>query len=241
MNLLKKIIKFFKLLTHSLWRRGLYNGIAATVELESIIKGINSSPETIIDIGSNKGQFVMLIEQLFPNKIIHSFEPLVDPLTIQKKFFNYKKNIFFYNFALGSHRSIKEFFITNRMDSSSFFKVDTDKIKNDIFKIQDQKNIQIKTLDEVMDDKQILEPILIKIDVQGFELEVLKGAEKILAKTNYLILEVSETEIYQNQPLSSEIITFLEDRNFKILNQTSKTKNNLSNSLQGDVLFHKKI
>ena len=104
----------------------------------------------------------------------------------------------------------------------------------------DQKNIQIKTLDEVMDDKKILEPILIKIDVQGFELEVLKGAEKILAKTNHLILEVSETEIYQNQPLSSEIITFLEDRNFKILNQTTKTKNNLSNSLQGDVLFQKK-
>ena len=101
MNLLKKIIKLLKLLTRRLWRRGLYNGIAANVELENIIKRIKYNPETIIDIGSNKGQFVMLIEQLFPNKIIHSFEPLVEPLTKQKKFFNYKKNIYFYNFALG--------------------------------------------------------------------------------------------------------------------------------------------
>ena len=183
----------------------------------------------------------MLIEQLFPNKIIHSFEPLADSLKIQKKFFNYKKNIFFYNFALGSHSSIREFFITKRMDSSSFFKIDTEKIKNDIYKIQNQKNIQIKTLDEIIIDQEFFKPILIKIDVQGFELEVLKGAEKILEKTNYLLIEVSEKEIYQNQPLMGEIITFLEDRNFQILKQTSQTKKNQLNIPQKDVLFHKKL
>jgi FkbM family methyltransferase len=238
MNILKKILKFLKLLKYSLWRRGLFNGIAATVELQNIVKETN--PETIIDIGSNKGQFVMLIEQLFPNKVIHSFEPLDEPLKKQKKFFSYKKNIFFYNFALGSQTGTREFFVTKRMDCSSFLRVDTKKIENDIFKIDEKKNIQIKTLDEIIMNQNINKPILIKIDVQGFELEVLKGALELLKKVDYLLIEVSDNTIYEEQPLSIEIITFLESKNFKILKQTSKTKNNLSNNFQGDVLFHNK-
>ncbi len=239
MNLLKKILKLLQLLKYSLWRRGLINGIAATVELQNIVKETN--PETIIDIGSNKGQFVMLIEQLFPNKVIHSFEPLAEPLEKQKKFFSYKKNIFFYNFALGSHTAIREFFVTKRMDCSSFLRVNTKKIKNDIFKIDELKNIPIKTLDETIMNQDINKPILIKIDVQGFELEVLKGALELLKKTDYLLIEVSNNTIYEKQPLSDEIITFLEGKNFKILKQTSKTKNNLSNNFQGDVLFYNKL
>ena len=105
-----RIFKLLKLLKYRFWRKGLFNGIAAATELENMVKNIN--PETIIDVGSNKGQFIILIEKLFPHKIIYSFEPIVEALEIQKRFFNYKKNIFFYNFALGSNSSTKEFFIT---------------------------------------------------------------------------------------------------------------------------------
>ena len=239
MHLLNKILKFFKLLKYSLWRKGLLNGIAANVELQNMVKDIN--PETIIDIGSNKGQFIMLIEQLFPHKIIYSFEPIEEILEKQKRFFNYKKNIFFYNFALGSNPSTKEFFITKRMDGSSFFKINTENTKNIHYKIQNQRNIQIRTLDEIIIDQEIIKPVLIKIDVQGFELEVLKGAEKILEKTNYLLIEVSEKEMYQHQPLSNEIITFLQDRNFQILKQSFPTRIDQSNIIQKDILFYKKI
>ena len=86
MHLLKKIYKFFKLSKSKLWRKGLLNGIAATVELENLVKDIN--PETIIDVGSNKGQFILLIEQLFPKKTIYSFEPLTEILEKQRNFFN---------------------------------------------------------------------------------------------------------------------------------------------------------
>ena len=78
---LKKIYKLLKLLKFKLWRKGLLNGIAATVELENMIKNIN--PETIIDIGSNKGQFIMLVEQLYPDKTIYSFEPITEDLEKQ--------------------------------------------------------------------------------------------------------------------------------------------------------------
>ena len=69
MFLLKKITKLSK---HKLWIKGLLNGIAATIELENLLKNINL--ETVIDVGSNKGQFIMLIEKLYPNKVI---EPVI--------------------------------------------------------------------------------------------------------------------------------------------------------------------
>ena len=239
MHLLNKIFKFFKLLKYSLWRKGLLNGIAANVELQNMVKDIN--PETIIDIGSNKGQFIMLIEQLFPHKIIYSFEPIEEVLKKQKRFFNYKKNIFFYNFALGGNSSTKEFFITKRMDSSSFFKVDTKNDKSNYYTIKNKTNIQIRTLDEIIIDQKVVNPILMKIDVQGYEIEVLKGSEKMLEKIDYLLIEVSENEFYHGQPLSNEIITFLQDRNFQILKKSSLTRIYKTNFMQRDILFHNKI
>ena len=128
MHLLKKIYKFFKLSKSKLWRKGLLNGIAATIELKNMVKDINF--ETIVDVGSNKGQFILLIEQLFPNKIVYSFEPQKEVLDKQRKLFSYKKNISFYNFALGSESSIKKFFITRRKDSSSFLKINENKNKS---------------------------------------------------------------------------------------------------------------
>ena len=232
---LKKIYKLLKLLKFKLWRKGLLNGIAATVELENMVKNINL--ETIIDVGSNKGQFIMLMEQIFPNKIIYSFEPIFEVLEKQKKFFNYKKNIFFYNFALGSVPSTKEFFITKRIDSSSFFKINITKNKN--YEIQTKKNVQIKTLDEVMANKEIIKPILVKIDTQGYELEVLKGSERTLSNIDYLLIEVSENEMYINQPKSDEIIEYLQNINFNIIKQTPPIKINNTNFIQRDVLFKK--
>lgn len=233
MILLKKIIRLTRF---KLWRKGLSSGIAATVELENILKSINL--ETVIDVGSNKGQFILLIEKLFPNKTIYSFEPITEILEKQKKFFHYKKNIFFYNFALGSSPSTKEFFITKRMDSSSFFKIN--KIKNKNFEIQSKKNIQIFTLDEVMVNKEITKPILLKIDVQGYELEVLKGSDKILSKIDYLLIEVTDSEMYINQPISTEIIEYLQNRNFHIIKENPYLKIDNTNIIQRDLLFKKK-
>ena len=88
---LKKIFKLFKLSKFKLWRKGLLNGIAATIELENMVKDIN--PETSIDVGSNKGQFIILIEKLFPNKTVYSFEPIKEMINKQKKFFDFRGNL----------------------------------------------------------------------------------------------------------------------------------------------------
>ena len=221
-----------------LWLKGMFHGIYATVELEKLVKDIKA-PETIIDIGSNKGQFILLMEQIFPNKIVYSFEPIIEMINKQKKFYKYKKNITFHNLALGSSICSKEFLITNRMDSSSFLKVVSNTNKSKNYNVIEKRDIKVSTLDEIFLNEKIPYPILIKMDVQGYELEVLKGAKNLLNKTDYLLLEVSENEMYQNQPTEKIIIEYLKDLNFEIFKANNWLSIKNTNFKQRDILFYK--
>ena len=235
MNFLKKTLNLCR---SKIWFKGMLNGIYATVELEKLVKDIEV-PETIIDIGSNKGQFILLMEQIFPNKIVYSFEPIIEMINKQKKFFKYKKNITFHNLALGSSICSKEFLITSRMDSSSFLKVASNTNKSKNYSVIEKRDIKVSTLDEILLNEIFLYPLLIKMDVQGYELEVLKGAKNLLKKTDYLLLEVSENEMYQNQPTEKIIIEYLKDLNFEIFKANNWLSIKNTNFKQRDILFYK--
>ena len=77
------------------------------------------------------------------------------------------------------------------------------------------------------------------MDVQGYELEVLKGAKNLLKKTDYLLLEVSENEMYQNQPTEKIIIEYLKDLNFEIFKANNWLSIKNTNFKQRDILFYK--
>lgn len=232
------IKKFFKLCKSKIFIKGILHGIAANIELEDLIKNIKQL-NTIIDVGSNKGQFMLLMEKHFPNKSIHSFEPINEMLEKQKKFFSYKKDIFFNNFALGSSISRKEFYITNRKDSSSFLKIDDKENNSENYIVKEKRDVEIQTLDNYFNNKNILQPILIKLDVQGYELEVLKGSTQVLKKIDYLLLEVSENEMYKTQATEFEIIEYLRQFNFNILVSAEWQAIKNTKFKQRDILFKK--
>lgn len=233
MKFLKIIFKIKNLLRSKIWFLGLINNIAANIELENLIKNIKF--KTVLDIGSNKGQFILLIENFFKDVEIYSFEPIKEILEKQKIFFKFKKNIHFFNVGLGEKTEEKNFYITKRKDSSSFLKSNIN--KNTDYQINENREIQIETLDNLLLNKNLKLPILAKIDVQGYELKVLKGADILLKKIKYLIVEVSEDQLYINQPISNEIINYLKERNFIVLKENLPTKIRNSNSIQKDILF----
>ncbi len=232
------INKILKLCKSKLFFKGLLSGIAATVEHEILLKDIQP-PNTIIDIGSNKGQFLILIEKMFPGRTAYSFEPIKEMMDKQKKFFSFKQNIYFYNFALGSEASLKNFFITLRKDSSSFLKINEVNNQNKNYNIKENRPIQINTLDDCFENKNIKQPILIKIDVQGYELEVLKGSELMLKQTEYILLEVTESEMYKTQATEELIIKFLKKFNFRVMKTSKWNFIKKTNFKQRDILFKK--
>lgn len=74
----------------------------------------------------------------------------------------------------------------------------------------------VYTLSQFIDPASISLASLLKIDVQGFELEVLQGCEDILQKFSHLYIDCSFIELYQGDALAHQIIAWLEVRNFKL-------------------------
>ena len=238
MKLLNLLIKFIKLLKNQKTRKGLLNNIAANIELEDLVKDLKF--QTVFDIGSNKGQFILLMEKLFlTDKDIYSFEPIKEIFEKQKNFFSNKTNILFFNFALGEKNEKKILNITKRRDSSSFLKIN-DIIKNSDHLVEKKIEIEIKSLDEIIKNKNLVKPILAKIDVQGYELEVLKGSKDVLNHIKYIIIEVSDDEIYKEQASAKDITKYLNKMNFKALKETKPYKIPGTELKQKDILFIKK-
>ena len=231
---MNKITKLTKCLSNPKFYKAYLYGVSPLFELAAFIKQI-SYAKTLIDVGSNKGQFSLMARKFFPNIMIHSFEPQIEILNLQKKVLG-TNNINYYNFALGREKKELELYITKRKDSSSVLRPILSKNKNYI--INEKKKISVKKLDELLDFKSIEKPSIIKLDVQGYELEVLKGSENTLDYIDYVIAEISSTEIYENQTQADELIKFLESKSFEIKDRCnlSRVEDKL---FQEDVLFCK--
>ena len=111
-------------------------------------------------------------------------------------------------------------------------------MKMDKYKTKKIVKISIKRLDEIIKKKEIKRPSIMKLDVQGYELEVLKGSKKILKNIDFIITEIFFKKIYKNQVNRKRLFKFLNNNNFKskkMLN-ISKVNNKL---FQTDILFAK--
>lgn len=231
-------IKFFKLLKlflNKTTRRGLYHNIPATIELEELLAGLDLN--TIIDVGSNKGQFILLVEKIYKNIKIFSFEPIKEVYLKQKKFFSNNKNIKIFNFGLGAKNKDAILNITKKNDSSSILEIKNSDLLGEKFKIIEKRKIIVKTLDKTLSKFNLKENILLKLDVQGYELEVLLGADKILSRIKYIIIEIAESQFYKDQQINNSIINYLNKKNFEVLKSCNHFKIKKINYSQKDFLF----
>jgi FkbM family methyltransferase len=103
-----------------------------------------------------------------------------------------------------------------------------------------KKKVQQKTLDEIIFAKKFLnKKIGLKIDTEGYELEILKGANKVLKNCNFIICEASIEKRFYNSYNFTELIIFMDKINFKLTKilRFAKFKNNINCA---DVLFQPK-
>ena len=74
---------------------------------------------------------------------------------------------------------------------------------------------KMETLDGVLSRAGFRRPQFIKIDVQGYELEVLKGGKEALAAAEAIVMEVSLIELYKDNPLMHEVVAFMREHRFQ--------------------------
>jgi FkbM family methyltransferase len=97
--------------------------------------------------------------------------------------------------------------------------------------------LPVTTLDQVVAEHRLPLPDFVKLDVQGFELEVLKGAAAALSSADFVLLEVSVTQYNEGSPLFAEVIGWMSAHGYRVcdLFDTARTAGGLL--LQIDMLF----
>ena len=105
----------------------------------------------------------------------------------------------------------------------------------------DKQIIQEKKMDDIFNDLNIDDKnIFLKIDTQGYEFQVLEGAEKTLSKINGILVEVSLTELYKGQKSWFEVMKFVQDKGFKLWSVDRGFTNKANGkTLQLDLCFFK--
>ncbi len=134
--------------------------------------------------------------------------------------FNNFKNIFLYNIALGNYCGKKEFYINPRSPSSSGFLEYTN------FK----KLVDMRKLDDLLlNYKNLISKVLILIDVEGYELEVLKGSQEFIRNFKpIIIMEYNQTCKFFSLDDVKQILP--KEYNFYKLNENGKIEPSLKNT-----------
>ena len=200
--------------------------------------GIN----TIINIGSNEGQFALDLRKYIPKAKIYAFEPLPDPFKILCAKFENDSNFTAFPFALGKDEGIVDMYLNEYSPSSSLLKMDDNHKKHfDFAKNEFQVKVDIKKLDDVAFQFEILKPLLVTIDVQGFELDVINGGLETIRKADVIITEVSFTSLYKGQPLFDELYATITSLDFEYAGNFEQLISPVNDAiLQADAIFVKK-
>lgn len=218
------------------WLRGLNVGVAAAIEHESVLKNLYCA--TVVDIGANRGQFALIARHCLPDCRIFSFEPLPDASSRYRRVFANDRKAVLYEVAIGPSNGEFTMHISAKDDSSSLLPL-TD-LQRRMFPGTHEvgtTTVQVRTLDSCLGGGDIREPALLKLDVQGYEMEALKGCASLLPRFTYVYVECSFMELYEGQALADEVIRFLDNHQFR-LNSTHNTQyDDSGREVQADFLF----
>ncbi len=82
---------------------------------------------------------------------------------------------------------------------------------------------------------------MLKLDVQGYELEALKGCEDLLDSFSYVYAEGSFVELYEGQVLAGDLVAWLRERGYTLSGVYGVVYDNHGRSVQADMLFRKTV
>ena len=235
-----KAIKLFKIMQDIAFIRALFKGAAAGTEHLPILKNLDC--KFVVDVGANKGQFALAARSYLPEARIVSFEPLNEPANIFETIFSGDERVKLYRYAIGAKDEESVIHISNSEDSSSLLPI-TEKQStlypgtNEV----DTRIIKVRRLSKVLQKEQILEPALLKIDVQGFELSTLEGAVDLLDAFEYIYVECSFVELYLGQSLAYEVLAFLSKYDFDLSGIYNISYDSDGLAIQADFLFQRNM
>ena len=239
-NFTDKVKKFVAIIVEGKlrWVRALGLGVAAGVEHVVVLQQFDC--RTVVDIGANRGQFALAARHTFPDANIISFEPLSGPSKVFRRIFAKDNAVVLNQSAIGSENKQCLMHVSARDDSSSLLQFSS--LQEEVFPGTGQVatvDVHVAPLYSFVGDCDIVGPALLKLDVQGFELEALRGCESLLSRFQWVYCECSFVELYVGQKYAADVIDWLSGRGFQIKGMYNPTYDHKGRTVQADLLFRR--
>ena len=210
--------------------------VAAGVEHAQVLSRLDC--RTVVDIGASRGQFALVARQCFPHARVISFEPLPAAAVKFRAVFAGDDLVTLHEAAIGPAPGNATLHISGRDDSSSLLPITTTQVA--LFPGTAEvatATVRVAPLREFVSAEDIQPPAFLKLDVQGYELEALRGCEDLLDRFAYVYAECSFVELYAGQALADEGIAWLRDRGYRLRGVHNTEYDRGGRAIQADFLF----
>lgn len=186
------------------------------LDLNHLVKKYNMVIQGVAHIGAHFGEENLTYDQLkIKNRIF--FEPLINNFEKLKQ--NISEDFLLFNIALGNENKDIEMYVEteNLGQSSSILKPALHLIQYPHITFNHKEVVKMYRLDDLKIDLENIN--FINIDVQGYELEVFKGAEKTLKNIDYIMSEINRDNVYENCVRVEELKDYLSKFEFKLVEE----------------------
>ncbi len=196
---------------------------------------------SVLDVGANEGQFASEIIRIFPDAQVYCFEPLREAYERLVSRFGKSQNFTFFNVAVGDITGEMPIHKNEFSPASSLLGMQPMHVTAFPYtKHETVDSARVERLDNLLKSLQIEPPVLLKVDVQGYEARVLRGANKTVANASVILVECNFQEMYEGQSKFEEIYEYLIQRDFVFKGCFDTLKDPRDGLvLQGDLIFVK--
>lgn len=236
MNTIRKLKRFIRSITNIFFLNEnknllIHPWLFPEITLIKYLKVKKMKKKKIYIIGGYIGEEINKLISTKKIKHITVFEPVVENFKVLKESYYLNNNLTFVNAAVSNINGSAYFNEVNIAGSGSILKPNTFSKKSWPIKVKKKFLVSVVKLDTYCKINKSY-PDILWIDVQGLELEVLKGAKSILKKVEIILIEISIFHpTHHKAHLFSDIVNFLEKYSFKPMQVGTNFYNGTGNAL----------
>jgi FkbM family methyltransferase len=200
------------------------------------------NPAVVIDVGGYIGAFALAMRTMLPETWIYTFEPLPDNFAKLQHNMAGDARFTAFQTALGDRQGTTDFWRCDFVASSSVLPMeDLHKEAFPATACSTKVTVPIARLDDHLAEMHLKRPVLMKLDVQGFEAQALAGAGETLQQVDYILTEVSHQPLYEGQVGFDELYALMKSHGFTYSGGFDSLISPVDGSiLQSDALFIRK-